>query len=134
MGPLLHWLQGVVSNQVQTQRSVSTVLISTVIIRWIHFPVSRNEVTKQGHLIPLKDPCTGSKRSSSKPYGMEESIEASPHQQSIRDVEVELIHVHTDLLTGVVKIQLALIPLTKAMLNAPFWLSLASPRRTASFE
>jgi hypothetical protein len=112
--------KGVVSNQAQTQRSVSTVHTSTVIIRWIHFPVSRNEVTKQGHLIPLKDPCAGSKRSSSKPYGMEESIEASPHQQSIRDVEVEPIHVHTGLLTGVVKIQLALIPLTKAVLNTPF--------------
>ena len=53
--------KGVVSNQVQTQRSVSTVHTSTVIIRWIHFPVSRNEVTKQRHLIPLGDPCTGSK-------------------------------------------------------------------------
>ena len=51
---------------------------------------------------------------------MEESVEASPHQQSIRDVEVEPIHVHTGLLTGVVKIQLALIPLTKAVLNTPF--------------
>ena len=49
----------------------------------------------------------------SKLHCMEESIEVPPTHQSIWEVEVEQIHVHTGLLTGVVKIQLVLIPLTK---------------------